>query len=139
MAAIEAIEAETLDTLQALLPTLATLHNTIKSHLADGENANFAAKEAALKAPVTVVGLKRDVLLQYDRDLLSLIKLRCQDALAFVDGEEISAANSAYRKELVDRLNEQRVLLEKLRPMSKKVKYAVDKLLSDNNNNEFSR
>ena len=142
----------------ALLPTLTSLHSTISNYAAnnasddaDDESVtgriDFSSREAKLKPPVTVVGLRRDVLLQFNRDLLLLVRMRCEDARTFVDacgedgdeGDIGKTVNKKERKELIDRLNEQRVFLEKLRPIGKKVKYAVDKLLSDNNNNnEYS-
>ena len=103
------------DTLKSIYTTIATtatqLTKTVRAHLT-----------ALPSLPSTTAGnslyeLKNRLLLQYIVRMVHIIRLRVSGA---------SIANEPS----VDEMNEIRVILERIRPIEKRIKYSIDKLLA---------
>ena len=101
---------------------LKLLYRTITTTASQLTQSIHSHRTALPSQPPTAAGnslyeLKNRLLLQYVLRMVHVIRLR-------VSG--VSIADEAS----VDEMNEIRVILERIRPMEKKIKYAIDKLLA---------
>ena len=103
------------DTLSSLYNTIATtatqLRQHVQSHLAS------LPTQPSTAAGNSLYELKNRLLLQYIERMVHVIRLR-------VNGESIADEPA------VDDMNEIRVILERIRPMEKRIKYSIDRLLT---------
>jgi hypothetical protein len=120
-------------TTEALLNPLAktnvivktSLHRAIRNHRLSKEYDSQTGGLDFLRA-------KNGLLLSYLIDLTMLLKLRCRSRSDDSDDKEDTRSGSAIqnRQECVQRLVEMKAALEKMRPLEKKLRYQIDKLLA---------
>lgn len=106
-----------------------SLHRAIRNHKNSKEYDSQTGGLDFLQA-------KNGLLLSYLIDLTMLLKLRCRTVSNKLhdgsDSEEDTSidATTQSRQECVERLVEMKAALEKMRPLEKKLRYQIDKLLA---------
>ena len=115
-----AVDVEEEDRIARDLPQFQCYLTEIKQ-LADDLNKSLldtltSTNDGSISSGVSLLDVKYHALLQYIIDLVALINCK-------VSGEDIS------EYEFVNRIVENRIVLEKLRPLEKKLQYQIDKIL----------
>jgi len=106
-----------------------TLHTTITSHTTSKQ---YNAKKDSLD----YLSVKNGIMISYLIDLTLLLKYRLeakQSSTTAKSSDKNDSINEERKKEiqqLQTRLIEQRTLLTKMRPLEKKLRYQIDKLLA---------
>jgi len=107
-----------------------TLHSTITSHTTSTKQYN------AKKDSLDYLSVKNGIMISYLIDLTLLLKYRLEarQSTNTSGGDDSDNAISEGKKkeiqQLQTRLIEQRTLLTKIRPLEKKLRYQIDKLLA---------
>ena len=107
-----------------------TLHSTITSHTTSSKQYN------AKKDSLDYLSVKNGIMISYLIDLSLLLKYRLEakqsstTAKSSDTDDSISEDKKKEIEQLQTRLLEQRTLLTKIRPLEKKLRYQIDKLLA---------
>ena len=108
-----------------------TLHSTITTHNTSSKQYN------AKKDSLDYLSVKNGIMISYLIDLTLLLKYRLEARQSSTStksfGNNSDAISKDRKKEiqqLQNRLIEQRTLLTKIRPLEKKLRYQIDKLLA---------
>ena len=112
--------------------TSTTLHSTITTH--NSSSKQYDAKKDSLD----YLSVKNGIMISYLIDLTLLLKYRLEakknsGSVKASSSEDTNAISEDKKKEiqqLQKRLIEQRTLLTKIRPLEKKLRYQIDKLLA---------
>ena len=123
--------------LSSLEGTLSLARAALSSTTSLYDPASYPSSLHPAAAPlplVDVLAVKSSLLANYMSDLSSFLVLRCGDAEATLSATSTSSAAASLsslassRLAVQRRLNEQRVALQKLRPLEKRTQYATAKL-----------
>lgn len=119
---------------EALLNPLAKTCATVKTSLHRAIRNHKSSKEYdSQNGGLDFLRAKNGLLLSYLIDLTMLLSLRCRHKDSSYDDEEDDEEEKAIihsRQECVERLVEMKAALEKIRPLEKKLRYQIDKLLA---------
>lgn len=122
---------------EALLNSLAKTNTIVKTSLHRAIRNHKNSKEYdSQTGGLDFIQAKNGLLLSYLIDLTMLLKLRCRKASSKSDNgsdsEEDTSTETTIqsRQEFVGRLVEMKAALEKMRPLEKKLRYQIDKLLA---------
>ena len=112
---------------KALLNPLAKTNNIVRTSLHRAiQNHTNSEEYDGKNGGLDFLRAKNGLLLSYLIDLTMLLKLRCRGR----SSESVGSDEDKRRKECVDRLVEMKAALEKMRPLEKKLRYQIDKLLA---------
>ncbi len=119
---------------EALLNPLAKTCATVKTSLHRAIRNHKSSKEYdSQNGGLDFLRAKNGLLLSYLIDLTMLLSLRCRQKDSSYDDEEDDEEEKAIihsRQECIERLVEMKAALEKIRPLEKKLRYQIDKLLA---------
>lgn len=74
--------------------------------------------------------VKNSILVSYLIDLTKLLQYQRQQSSSKSKSKPASASTKKQMKECIKRLNEMKVIIEKIKPLEKKMRYQIDKLLT---------
>ena len=119
----------------ALLNSLAKTNTIVKTSLHRAIRNHKNSKEYdSQTSGLDFLQAKNGLLLSYLIDLTMLLKLRCGKSKSGDDDESEDDPSTETtiqsRQECVERLVEMKAALEKMRPLEKKMRYQIDKLLA---------
>ena len=113
---------------EALLNPIAKTCATVKTSLHRAIRNHKSSKEYdSQNGGLDFLRAKNGLLLSYLIDLTMLLSLRCRHK---DDDDDEKKAIIQSRQECVERLVEMKAALEKIRPLEKKLRYQIDKLLA---------
>ena len=119
---------------EALLNPLAKTCATVKTSLHRAIRNHKSSKEYdSQNGGLDFLRAKNGLLLSYLIDLTMLLSLRCRHKDSSYDDDDDEEEKEAIiqsRQECVERLVEMKAALEKIRPLEKKLRYQIDKLLA---------
>ena len=102
-----------------------TLHSHINQHITKSKKEYNASKDG-----LDYLHVKNGVMISYLIDLTLLLRYRLNAASSATNNNSNKSNNEEEEIQCINRLHEMRTTLTKIRPLEKKLRYQIDKLLA---------
>lgn len=113
------------------LPDLALFSSTLSAISASADSVANLLSSTDLpeySSGISLLSLKNHLLLSYMHNMVLLLLQRLHGR-SLVEGDYATESGNSVRKNLVERLIQERIMLEKMKPLEVRLRYQIDKLV----------